>query len=235
MNNTCIIQVTQTCQPIRTPVYYTYYLTVADEIMHIHWLGKSFVKLQMKPADTDVTVLIDPYSAAKGDQPRSLLADIVIGTHGDKDMITLQGTPFMLTAPGECETHGVLIAAVQGHNANETMVRLDAEGISIGHLGMTSKQLTDAQLEILSDVDVLLVPVGAKDSFDAEGAMKAINSIEPRIVIPIAHHSDNDPEAAAITGFLKEFGSAPEPEKKTIVKKSTLPQEETQLILLEKE
>lgn len=203
--------------------------------MHIHWLGNSFVKLHMKPADTEVTVLIDPYTATTGSQPRSLLADIVIGTRGDASMVTLQGNPFMLLTPGECETHGVLIAAVQGHNTDETMVRIDAEGISIGHLGITNTQLTDAQLEVLSGVDVLLVPVGAKESFDAEGAMKAVNSIEPRIVIPIAYHSDTDPDAAPITAFLKEFGSAPDPEKKTIIKKATLPQEETQLILLEKE
>jgi L-ascorbate metabolism protein UlaG (beta-lactamase superfamily) len=203
--------------------------------MHIHWLGNTFVKLQMKPADTDVTVLIDPYVQPVGTQPRSLLADIVIGTHGEKNMITLQGTPFSLLTPGECETHGVLIAAVQGHTAGELMVRIDAEGVSIGHLGNTSKQLTDAQLEVLSGVDVLLVPVGGGTTFDAQSAMKAINSIEPRIVIPIAYQTDTDPDAAPISTFLKEFGSAPNPEKKTIIKKSTLPQEDTQLILLEKE
>lgn len=203
--------------------------------MHIHWLGNTFVKLQMKPADTDVTVLIDPYTQSVGAQPRSLLADIVIGTHGDKDMITIQGTPFSLMTPGECETHGVLIAAAQGNTAEELMVRIDAEGISVGHLGAANKQLTDAQLEVLSGVDVLLVPVGGGNTFDAQSAMKAINSIEPRIVIPMAFHADTDPDAAPITGFLKEFGSAPEPEKKTIIKKSTLPQEDTQLILLEKE
>lgn len=203
--------------------------------MHIHWLGKSFVKLQTKPADKDVTILIDPYTAKEGTQPRSLAADIVVGTRGDKDMITIQGTPFSLTTPGECETNGVLIAAAQGHDAESTMVRIDAEGISIGHLGMAGKQLTDHQLEVLSGVDVLMVPVGAEASFDAEGAMKAINNIEPRVVIPMAFHSDNDPAAKPVTDFLKEFGSAPEPEKKTIVKKSSLPDEETKLILLEKE
>lgn len=204
--------------------------------MHIHWLGKTFIKLQMKPTDTDVTVLIDPYSSTKGAEPRSLLADIVIRTQGiGKETITLQGTPFELTGPGEIETHGVLIAAAQGNDTDSTMVRLDAEGISLGHLGWTNKQLSDKQLEVLSGVDILLVPFGAEGVYDTEGAMKAINSIEPRIVIPMAYHSDNDPEAKPVTEFLKEFGSAPDPEKKVIIKKASLPTEETQLILLEKE
>ena len=51
----------------------------------------------------------------------------------------------------------------------------------------------------------------------------------------MSFHSDNDPEAAPITTFLKEFGAAPTPEKKAIIKKSSLPTEETQLIILEKE
>jgi hypothetical protein len=204
--------------------------------MHIYWLGKTFIKLQMKPADTDVTVLIDPYASDTGSGPRSLLTDIVICTRGQKEqIITLQGTPFELIGPGEIETHGVLIAAVQGNNPESTMIRLDAEGVSIGHLGWTDQQLTDKQLEVLAGVDVLIVPVGATGVYDAEGAMKAVNSVEPRVVIPMAFHSDNDPSAKPVTEFLKEFGSAPEPEKKTIIKKATLPQEETQLILLEKE
>lgn len=204
--------------------------------MHIHWLGRTFFKLQTKSADQDVIILINPYTSTEGNEPKSILGHIAILTNGTKEKsITLQGNPFLLATPGECETHGVLIAAVQGNDADSTMVRIDAEGISVGHLGTNNKQLTDAQLEVMSGVDVLLVPVGAEGTYDADGAMKAINSIEPRIVIPMAHHSDNDPKAAPITAFLKEFGSAPEPEKKVIVKKSTLPQEETQLIVLEKE
>lgn len=204
--------------------------------MHIHWLGGTTVKLQVKPADKDITVVIDPYKPKKGSFPRSLAPDIGIYTRGTDGSITLSGDPFIFGTPGEIETQNVLISAAAGHDPGTTMFRLDAEGISLGHIGRTNKQLTDAQLGVLSDVDVLLVPVGANDVYDVEQATKVVNTIDPRVVIPICFKSENDPTAEPVTGFLKEIGAATvAPEKKTIVKKSSLPQEETSVIVLEKE
>jgi hypothetical protein len=52
----------------------------------------------------------------------------------------------------------------------------------------------------------------------------------------VAYHCDTDPDAAPVTAFIKELGLKPEAtEKKVIIKKKDLPQEETKLIVLEKE
>ncbi len=204
--------------------------------MHISWLGNTAFKLQVKPFDKDIVVVIDPYKQDKGSFPRSLAPDIGLYTRGEKDSITLSGAPFVLSNPGEIENKGVLVTAVQGHDKNHIMLRVDAEQISIGHLGLINKQLTDEQLGVFSGVDVLLVPVGNGDGFDAEAATKAVSSIEPRIVIPMAFKSDNDPTAKPVDNFLKEIGSTNStPEKKVIIKKKDLPQEETQVIVLGKE
>jgi len=130
----------------------------------------------------------------------------------------------------------VLITAVEGHGEGEAMVRIDAEDMSLVHVGMINKQLTAKQLEILSNIDILCLPVGNKDSFDAEGAVKLVNEIEPRVVIPYAFNSDNDPDAKAVDTFLKEIGSKNgSPEKKVILKKKDLPEEDTDVVVLEKE
>ncbi|PIZ95113.1 MAG: hypothetical protein COX80_04970 [Candidatus Magasanikbacteria bacterium CG_4_10_14_0_2_um_filter_33_14] len=204
--------------------------------MHISWLGNTAIKIQTKPFDKDVTIVIDPYKQNKGNFPRSLTPDIALFTHGEKDSITLSGDPFVFSTAGEVDIKGVLITAVEGHGEGETMVRIDAEDMSLVHVGMINKQLTAKQLEILSNIDILCLPVGNKDSFDAEGAVKLVNEIEPRVVIPYAFNSDNDPDAKAVDTFLKEIGSKNgSPEKKVILKKKDLPEEDTDVVVLEKE
>ncbi len=204
--------------------------------MHISWLGNTGVKLQVKPFDKDITVVIDPYKQKKGSSPRSLSPDIALFTRGKKESITLSGNPFTLSSPGECETKGVLVTAVQGKEKDNVLLRVDAEHMSLGHLGCTNKQPTDKQLEVLSGVDILCIPVGNGVCYDAEQATKAINTIEPRIVIPIAFKSDNDPQAKPVDSFLKEIGiKADKPEKKIIIKKKDLPQEDMQVVVLAKD
>ncbi len=205
--------------------------------MHISWLGNTAIKIQVKPFDKDIIIIIDPYRPTTGNFPRSLAPDVGLYTRGEENSITLSGDPFTLSTPGECETKGVLITATEGHEPNSIMLRLDAEQLSVGHLGMANKPLTDQQLEMLSGVDILLVPVGNGEAYDAEAAAKAVNAIEPRVVIPMAFKCDTDPQAKPVDEFLKEMGATKNnaPEKKVILKKKDLPQEDTQVIVLSKE
>lgn len=204
--------------------------------MHLSWLGATTIKIQTKPADSDVTVIIDPYRPSEGSFPRSLAPDIALFTSGESGAITLSGNPFILSTPGECETKGVLVTAVQGHTPEQTFFRIDTEYMSLGHLGRAAKELTDKQLEVLSDVDILIVPIGNMGCYDTEDAVKAVNAVEPRIVIPMLFKSDNDPTADGVQAFLKAMGSGNGvEEKKVILKKKDLPEEETRIIVLAKE
>lgn len=203
--------------------------------MHFYWYGKTFFKLEAKPKRKKVTILIDPYEADTGDMPRSLKSEVVVLTQGEKKTITLTGEPFQFSTPGECETNNVLIKAVQGNKPDSSMVRIDTEGISVGHLGMTNQELTDKQFSALNGVDVLFVPVGAKEAYKPDDAIETINRLEPRVIIPMAFQSENDPEADPPNKFLNELGeSGLEPEDKTIIKKNKLPQEDTEVKLLSK-
>lgn len=204
--------------------------------MHISWLGTTAIKIQAKPAEEDVTILIDPYKPAKGTFARSLVADVVLYTHGVQDSITVSGSPFLLTTPGECEIKQVLMIAVEGSKPGHTIIRLDVEQMSLAHLGLVNEPLTDAQLNILSGVDILFIPVGDIECYGARSAIKAIQDIEPRVVIPMAYESDNDPTAKSIDGFLKEMGvTAQKEDKKVILRKKDLPQEEVKVIIVSKE
>ena len=142
--------------------------------MHISWLGGTAIRIQTKPNDTDVVLVVDPYRPKTGSFPRSLAPYIALFTHGEEDAITLSGNPFILATPGECETKGVLMSAMYGKDTDHLLVRFDSEGLYAAHLGYTNAPLTDAQLEMVGDVDILFLPVGANDAYDAEEAVKAI-------------------------------------------------------------
>lgn len=204
--------------------------------MHITWLGGSAIKLQTKPDSEERTILIDPYKPIIGTFPRNLVAHLVLYTRGEKSSITVSGNPFILSTPGEIETRGILVSSTYGDNYEQTVFRIDVEHMSIGHLGLSQKILTDKEETLLSGVDILFIPIGGIDCYNAEQAIKAINTIEPRIVIPMAYKNDTNPKAADAKIFLKEMGEPNNiPKKKVILKKKDLPIENMQIIVLDKE
>ena len=128
-----------------------------------------------------------------------------------------------------------MITAFPSLNGN-LIFKLNAEQISVVHLGRLSKKPDISELEKIGSIDVLLVPVGnGKEYLSIEDAASIATALEPRIIIPIAYHCDTDKSAKPVSDFVKELGLKPEAtEKKLIIKKKDLPQEDTKLIVLEK-
>jgi L-ascorbate metabolism protein UlaG (beta-lactamase superfamily) len=89
-------------------------------------------------------------------------------------------------------------------------------------------------VEALTDVDVLLIPVGGMHTIDTSKATEVISLIEPRLVVPM--HYKTPVETAklqSVDKFLKEMGLAPMPPQPELkVTKSSLP-EETQVVVLD--
>ena len=203
--------------------------------MHISWLGGTGLKIQTKPQNDDITVLIDPYKSADGQTPRNLTANIALFTHGEEETITLSGDPSTLSHPGECEIKGVLLTAAPVEEG-KMILRIDSEGISLAHLGLLNKTPSNEALEAIGSVDVLCISVGGGEGYDPEMAIKVINLIEPRVIIPLGFQSENDPKALPVEKFLKDIGIPTDtPEKKIILKKKDLPTEDMKVMVLEKE
>lgn len=205
--------------------------------MHISWIGNSAIKVQTKPLNEEVTVLFDAYKPETGSFPRSLTAQVAIFTHTESNALTISGDPFIFSYPGECETHGVLLSGGYTDTQEQMIVRADAEQMSFAHLGSYGKPLNTEQLDLVSGVDILFISVGGEGyGYEPALAVKTINSIEPRIVIPMNYRSDTAPKALVLDDFLKEIGVAPQLEdKKVILKKKDLPEEEMKVIVVSKE
>ncbi len=213
---------------LRTLQTFTYH-------MHITWLGQTCVKLQTKHLDEDVVVLLDAYKPSSGDFPRSFSSHLALYSRGRENSATISQNPFVLDTLGECEIKEVLVTAWPT-DSGTIVFKLNAENLSLVHLGRMNKKPDLSALEKIGIIDVLFVPVGGGQNYlSPEDASTLVSALEPRIIIPIGYHCDTDKDALPLTAFIKEMGLKPDiTDKKIILKKKDLPQGETKLIVLEK-
>lgn len=206
--------------------------------MDITWYGLSCFRMV---ARGQATIVTDPYGSKLGLSALQLTSDIVTISHaspGHANVDAVKGYRHSLTGPGEYEIGGVFLTGVatEGHTSAERNVlfQYDFGNLTIVHLGDLGKMPTQAQLEALGDVNVLLLPVGGGNSLNASQAGEIVSMLQPNIVVPMHYQIPNIKiELDPIERFLKEMGLtdiSTEPVLK--VTASSLP-EETQTILLE--
>jgi L-ascorbate metabolism protein UlaG (beta-lactamase superfamily) len=204
--------------------------------MHISWLGQTCIKLQTKNLDKDITIVLDAYKPKTGEFPRSFSPDVALFTAGSDNAATLSQNPFMVDSLGEVEVKNVMIYAIPNSEGG-VIYKLNGESLNLVHLGKLKKPLNNSEMEKILSPDVLFIPVGGGANYlSAKDAAALATALEPRVIIPMAYNCNTDPDAGPLTAFVKELGLKPETtEKKVIIKKKDLPQEETKLIVLEKE
>lgn len=198
--------------------------------MEIKYLAHSSFLVKTK----DAKIVMDPFDPKfVGLKFGKQEADIVTISHGHKDHShteLIEGTPLILTWPGQFEKKGVRMWGissfhdkVEGKERGENiMYKFESEGISILHCGDLATILTDSQLDEVGDVDILMIPVGGKNSLSADEAILLIKKIEPSIVIPM-HYSVPGialEGLAPVDDFLKKMGiTEAEILEKLVVKK----------------
>ena len=209
--------------------------------MEITWLGHSCFRIKIKEA----TIVTDPFDETSGYPLKKLTADIVTVSHDHPRHSSMQGIagdPKLLQGPGEYEIAGVFVYGIRCYRDSDkgktkgtnTVYLMEIEGTKLCHLGDLGHTLSAAQVEEVSDADVLLVPVGGPPTIDASGAAEVINLIQPKIVIPMHYKTDvAKPELDPLDKFLKEMGvKEANPLPKLAVNKSMLPIE-TQVVVLD--
>ena len=208
--------------------------------MNIAWHGEGAVKIQTG----ETSVLINPYSKASGLAPLRAHVDIVCLAHGKKDHENIEhikDPSLVIEGAGEYESRGVAVEGIETEfggdpDTTPTFYVLQIEDMNICHLGAMSRELSQKQIDAIGDVDILFVPVGGGDVYDAKRATEIANELEPRIVIPMYYKADGvKTKRAEVAPFLKEIGAAgTEVEKTLTIKKHQLPQEETRIVVLAK-
>lgn len=208
--------------------------------MDITPLGHSSLRIRGKSA----TVVTDPFdSTFLGLKfPKHIAADIVTVSHDHEDhnaVSQIEGSPFVVSGPGEYEIKGVGIVGISSHHDPErkernTIYRFEIDDLSIVHLGDLGRMLTSDEVDGLDGVDILMIPVGGTYTINATEAAKIVSEIDPSIIIPIHYGRPGvkfplDP----VSVFLKEMGQETvTAQPKLTIAKSKLP-EQKQIIVLE--
>nr|MBC7244239.1 MBL fold metallo-hydrolase [Chloroflexota bacterium] len=208
--------------------------------MEIIWYGQSCFRLKTRSA----CAVTDPCSKEVGYTIPRLRADMITISHDHPDYSNcalIQGDAKVINGPGEYEVKGVFVTGIATglkkskgpERLRNTIYLFDFDGLTVCHLGVLDHIPSQTQLQALSDVDILLIPVGGVTTINANQAAEMIGLLEPKIVIPM-HYKTKMVKAKLdpVSKFLSEMG-LPEPSSlETLeIDKSNLPSE-TQIVVL---
>ncbi|HEX7259317.1 MAG TPA: MBL fold metallo-hydrolase, partial [Candidatus Saccharimonadia bacterium] len=185
--------------------------------MEISYLGMNTVRLTGK----DLAVLIDPYAKTSGLPDLKSHNNVILVSSRLEDGTLPPGkSDMVIDRPGEYEIKGAMITGVPARlhideptaPATATVYVLMVEGVRIGYLGNIEPKLSNDQVEALSQVDVLILPVGGHGfTLDATAATQIISQLEPKYVIP-THYDDEGVKYEVpqdkLEVFLKEIGAS---------------------------
>jgi len=207
----------------------------------IIWQGLASFRLRGK----DATIVADPFDRGWGLEVPHPRADIVTVTRNDprfNAVGVVKGDPRVLQAPGEYEVKGIFLTGVGtfadakkgAERGKNTIFVYELDDLVIAHLGSLGHVLSAEQAEALSNVSVLLVPVGDPDGLSPERAAEVIAQVEPPIVVPMMYKTG--PETLPLDPlerFAKEMGLKDwQPLEKLVLKSTDLP-ETTQVVVLQ--
>ena len=211
--------------------------------MDITWMGHAATRIRTRAA----AVVMDPYNKSVGGTMGRPDAHIITISHQDamrngvSDVAPTDGAPMVLDGPGEYEIRGVLIESVRAslrpvegadpESLRSVIWHFEAEDLRVAHLGGLGTQPTAAQLDLLSDVDVIIIPIGMADTLSPADAARAIRALEPTITIPVGYDPNGDGEA--LKAFVAGMAVTPEDpvSRFTVTRRGTT--EERRLVLLE--
>jgi L-ascorbate metabolism protein UlaG (beta-lactamase superfamily) len=185
--------------------------------MDIEYKGANCLVITTKKA----TLVIDPKLSVDGLKDITPKNAIVVATQ--LGLLAAGEDAVIVDRPGEYEVRNISVTGIAAErmvdhdkSLQSTVYRLVVGDVSIAVIGHVATPLTEEQLETLSVVDVVIVPVGGNGyTLDAHQAVSVIRQIDPKIVIP-THYADvaidYEVPQMDLEPFLKELG-APNHEK----------------------
>jgi L-ascorbate metabolism protein UlaG (beta-lactamase superfamily) len=214
--------------------------------MRLTYYGHSSFLLE---AEDGTRVIIDPYRAGSFNGALRYgaivdTADAVVATHTHDDhgaVDTISGHPQILIHPSATTVGPWRITGIDvAHDADggrsrgkNTIVVLDDGNVRVAHLGDLGHTLDATMVAAVGRVDLVLVPVGGFFTIDHKQAAKVVESLDPRVVIPMHYKTAKvDFPIADVEPFAATQGIVERKTSCTIeVTRATLPAERVTYIL----
>lgn len=190
--------------------------------MILRYYGHSQFALEL---ESGATVVMDPYGSFYEYPQRRRSAQVVTVSHHhhDHDAVDwILGRPIVIDRPGRhVPLPGLTVTGIATwHDAQGGAQRggnlvfcLEAEELSIVHLGDLGHTLTERQCREIGTPDVLLTPVGGNYTTDAEAALENVRLLNPHITIPMHYKTQYsmDMPIQPVEPFLALLHGDPQP------------------------
>jgi L-ascorbate metabolism protein UlaG (beta-lactamase superfamily) len=161
----------------------------------VTWFGQSCFLLEDV---SGLTLLIDPFDPSRLGYPdpglRNRDVDIMSISHEHYDhnyTALVKAATYTVRGPGSHQAGSVLFTGIgSSHGPNgggvaNTISTWEMDSIKFCHLGDLGVLLTSEQISRIGPVDVLFIPVGGHFTIDASQATQVMESLHPKIVIPM--------------------------------------------------
>jgi L-ascorbate metabolism protein UlaG (beta-lactamase superfamily) len=204
---------------------------LGGENMKIKWFGHSCFLIETN----GTKILTDPFDESIGYPAKFPEVDLVTVSHEHSDHNTINNVKTykqVLRGTVDKEINGIKIKGVpyfhdEARGAKRgriTIFKINSENLSLVHLSDLGTRLTENEVKELSDVNILLIPVGSVFTIGPEEAWEVVNQLKPNIVIPM--HYKTKYLRSDLLG-VNEFLKGKQYEEKDIldISKETLPEQ----------
>ncbi len=174
--------------------------------MKLTWIGHSCFIIEKD----GYTVILDPFAdgSVPGLEPMREKANLVLISHGhgDHNAVDLVEIEEADECPFTITTIDTYHDDTKGSQRGPNRIHILEDGeTKIVHLGDLGCELTPEQMALVSDADVMMIPVGGFFTIDAEQAAEVVKEARPRIAIPIHYRDDLLGFGYDVIGTVEEF------------------------------
>jgi L-ascorbate metabolism protein UlaG (beta-lactamase superfamily) len=206
--------------------------TVKAGEVNITWYGHAMFLID---AGEGKKIVTDPFDEQVGYRVPEVTANIVTASHDHFDhnnIAAVGGNPEVVRTLGTQTINGVKITGISSFHdetggsqrGKNTIYVFEIGGLKIVHLGDLGHILTGEQISELTNVDILLIPVGGNYTIGAEAAAKVVDQIKPKVVIPMHYKTpDSTIDIASADDFTAKFGSVEQKPSTISISKDSLP------------
>lgn len=166
--------------------------------MKIKWLGHACFLIEGEKG----RLITDPYDESMSYRPPDFSVDVVTVSHDHFDhnaVGRVKGSPTVVRGEGVHSASGIRFQGITSFHDESggtkrganTIFAFEIERIRMAHLGDLGETLSEEQAAALSDVEVLLIPVGGYYTIGANEAAALVNRLPGlRVVIPMHYKTD---------------------------------------------
>ncbi|MGC9399381.1 MAG: MBL fold metallo-hydrolase [Anaerolineae bacterium] len=215
--------------------------------MEITWYGLGCFRMNERGYPAIVT---DPfYNEDVGYELPHLTTEVITlstpldNGHDEVRWTGMRGKPHVFAGPGEYELGGLFITGLASYRDNKkgakrgenVIYTYSVNDLTLCHLGDLGHVPSQAQIEAIGPVHVLLISVGVPGGMTPAMASEVISLIEPNIIIPMNYKTPGlkNVQRRTLDRFLKEMGISKEKPLPSLKISSSNISEETEVVLLE--